>query len=73
MMILIKLEPDERKELRKRVDYLQRHGDEHNRTLSKSMIAYRMHISAPTLVKALKTDTELKPETYDRIKEWLAK
>lgn len=72
-MILIKLEPDERKELRKRVAYLERHGDEHNRTLSKAMIAYRMHVSAPTLVKALKTDTELKPETYDRIKEWLAK
>lgn len=72
-MILIKLEPDERKELRKRVAYLQHHGDEHNRTLSKTMIAYRMHVSAPTLVKALKTDTELKPETYDRIKEWLAK
>ncbi|WP_417852573.1 hypothetical protein [Weissella viridescens] len=72
-MILIKLEPEERKELKKHVDYLERHGDENNRTLSKSMIAYRMHISAPTLVKALKTDTELKPETYDRIKEWLAK
>lgn len=72
-MILIKLEPDERKELRKRVDYLERHGDENNRTLSKSMIAYRMHVSAPTLVKALKTNTEFKPEIYDRIKEWLAK
>lgn len=72
-MILIKLEPDERKELRKRVAYLQRHGDNHNRTLSKSMIAYRIHVSAPTLVKALKKDTELKPEIYDRIKEWLAK
>lgn len=72
-MILIKLEPDERKELRKRVDYLERHGDDHNRTLSKAMIARKIHISAPTLVKALKTNTEFKPEIYDRIKEWLAK
>lgn len=72
-MILIKLEPDERKELRKRVAYLQRHGDDHNRTLSKTMIAYRMHISAPTLVKALKANTEFNPEIYNRIKEWLAK
>lgn len=72
-MILIKLEPDERKELRKRVAYLQRHGDDHNRTLSKTMIAYRMHISAPTLVKALKANTEFNPEIYNRIKEWLEK
>lgn len=72
-MILMKLEPDERKELKKRVAYLQCHGDEHNRKLSKAMIAYRIHVSAPTLVKALKKDAELKPETYDRIKEWLAK
>lgn len=72
-MILIKLEPDERKELKKRVAYLQRYGDKHNRKLPDTMIARKMKISAPTLVKALKTDTELKPETYDRIKEWLAK
>lgn len=72
-MILIKLEPDERKELRKRVAYLQRHGDDHNRTLSKAVIARKMHVSAPTLVKALKANTEFKPEIYDRIKEWLAK
>ncbi|WP_419154107.1 hypothetical protein [Weissella viridescens] len=72
-MILIKLEPDDRKELKKRVEYLQRHGDDHNRTLSKAMIARKIHISSTTLVKALKTNTEFKPEIYDRIKEWLAK
>jgi len=70
-MILIKLEPDERKELKKRVDYLQRHGDDHNRTLSKAMIARKIHISSTTLAKALKTNNEFTIDIHDKIVDWL--
>ncbi|WP_419154287.1 hypothetical protein [Weissella viridescens] len=72
-MILIKLEPDERKELKKRVEYLQRHGDDHSRTLSKAMIARKIHISEPTLSKALNTNKGLSIDIHDKIVEWLEK
>lgn len=73
-MSLVKVEPELRKELSRRVKYLKRYGDKHNRKLPDTMIARKMKISAPTLKKILDKKTEtVSQDTYGKVIEWLEK
>lgn len=71
-MSLVEIEPELRKELSRRVKYLRRYGDEHNRKLPDTMIARKMKIAAPTLKKILDKKTEtVSQDTYYKIVEWM--
>lgn len=72
-MSQVKVNNDLRNKLRTKVRYLQKHGDNKNVYLPKTMIANQIGISPITLDKVIghKNNVEVIEDVYYKLKEWL--